>query len=65
MSDTGDMWRVDVAGYPVSVRGLPAKDHLERVNNQLARMKMALYRIAKICDVTALSEIAREELHHD
>jgi hypothetical protein len=43
-----DMWRVDVAGYPISVRGQYARDHLEKINRQNAKMKMALHRILKM-----------------
>jgi hypothetical protein len=40
-----DMWRVDVAGYPVFVKGQVARAHLEKVNQQLARMRLALHKI--------------------
>jgi hypothetical protein len=40
-----DMWRVDVAGIPISVRGEAAKDHLEAVVRQMARMKLALNKL--------------------
>lgn len=45
MATNNDMWRVDVAGYPVSVKGQAARAHLEQINHQFARMKMALHRI--------------------
>lgn len=40
-----DMWRVDVAGVPVNVRGKNAYLHLQNVNRQLAKMKLALHKI--------------------
>jgi hypothetical protein len=40
-----DMWRVDVAGYPISVRGQHAHDHLEQINRENARMKLALHKL--------------------
>lgn len=47
MSEIPDMWRVDIAGYPVTVRGSLAKSRLEEVNHQMSRMKLALHRIAR------------------
>ena len=41
----GDMWRVDVAGIPVSVKGRASYEFLQSVNTERARMKMALHRI--------------------
>lgn len=38
-------WRVDVAGVPVSVYGEEAMRHLQQVNQQLARMKLALHKL--------------------
>jgi len=61
-----DMWRVDVSGYPCSVRGEHAKDHLEAVNRQMARMKMALHRISKMHPSgPGAGTIAREALSDD
>lgn len=58
-----DMWRVDVAGVPVSVRGEQAKIHLEQVNGQLAKMKMALHRISKMHPSSpGAGNVAREAL---
>lgn len=42
-----DMWRVDVAGCPVLVKGEPSKDFLTHVNRRMARMKMALHKIGQ------------------
>lgn len=44
----GNIWRVDIMGYPCFVKGEHAKDHLEQVARELARMKMALHRILKM-----------------
>lgn len=41
-----DMWRVDVAGIPVMVKGEHAYRHLEDVNRKLAKMTLALHKIA-------------------
>lgn len=41
------IWRVDIAGRTVFVRGEDAYRHLLSVNSQMANMKMALHRIAK------------------
>ena len=48
MSAEPTLWRVDVAGVPVYVSGKPACEHLQIVNSDLARMKMALYRILRM-----------------
>lgn len=40
-----DTARVDVKGCPITVIGDDARRHLEGVNADLARMKMALHRI--------------------
>jgi hypothetical protein len=45
MPDDPMEWRVDVKGYPVTVLGKHARDHLQQANLELARMKMALHRI--------------------
>lgn len=60
-----NMWRVDVAGVPVSVHGESAYEHLRRVNSQLARMKMALHLIAMNWDDAGCGDIAREALKND
>jgi hypothetical protein len=44
---SADIWRVDIAGCSVMVYGKQSYDHLLAVNNQLARMKMALHKIGK------------------
>lgn len=62
-AETTDMWRVDVSGYPLSVRGEPAREHLERVNRNLAVMKLALHKIAKLAERPGgVGEIARDAL---
>ena len=38
-------WRVDMKGYPVTVLGKYARDHMEQMNREYGRMKMALHRI--------------------
>jgi hypothetical protein len=51
MSDTGppnDLWRVDVAGIPVMVKGKPSYEFLQSINTERARMKLALHRILKM-----------------
>ncbi len=40
-----DLWRADVSGVACFVRGEETMHHLERVNLQVAKMKMALHRI--------------------
>lgn len=40
-----DIWRVDVAGIPVDVRGEHARDHLQEINQKMARMKLALHKL--------------------
>lgn len=40
-----DMWRVDIEGQSVFVRGESACHHLEQIASRLARMRMALHRI--------------------
>ena len=60
-----DMWRADVAGFAVSVRGETAKAHLENVSRKLARMKAALRRIAKFSDEVAAVSEARRALGDD
>jgi hypothetical protein len=40
-----DMWRVDIAGVSVLVRGEAAKDHLEKINRERIRMKLSLNKI--------------------
>jgi hypothetical protein len=65
MSETTNLWRVDVAGYPIDVRGEDERDYLQQVNSQLARMKMALHRIAKMdpsVPVEHFGDVAREAL---
>lgn len=58
-----DMWRVDVAGYPVSVKGQVAYEHLQQVNRSLAQMKLALHQIAKIANKPGgVGQIARDVL---
>jgi hypothetical protein len=58
-----DMWRVDVAGVPVSVRGQVAYEHLQQVNRSLAQMKSALHQIAKMADKPGgVGQIARDIL---
>lgn len=37
-----DMWRVDIGGMSVMVRSEAAKDHLEAMRQEMARMKLAL-----------------------
>ena len=37
--------RVDVKGYPVTVLGEYASEHLQQMNREYGRMKLALYRI--------------------
>jgi len=39
--------RVDVAGLAIYVRSDFERGHLEQINNQLARLKMALHQIAR------------------
>jgi hypothetical protein len=60
----GDMWRVDVAGVACMVRGKGAKEHLERVNSTLARMKLALHKIVLIEDGDGCNIIALEVLEN-
>lgn len=62
MPTNNDLWRVDVAGYACYVKGKHAADHLERVNGSLARMKMALHRIAKAHPDSVTAELALEAL---
>jgi hypothetical protein len=58
-----DMWRVDVAGYPISVRGQVAREHLEQVNRQLSVMKLALHKIsAQAGQPGGVGQIARDAL---
>ncbi len=60
---SADMWRVDVAGYPVSVKGQDAREHLEEVNRSLSQMKMALHQIAAIATKPGgVGQIARDAL---
>jgi hypothetical protein len=40
-----DMWRVDVAGVPLMVRGEAARDHLEKINREMDRMKLSLHKL--------------------
>ena len=61
MAEPNDMLRVDVCGYPVSVRGDAARLHLEQITGKTARMKLALYRIADM-DPGIAGDIAREAL---
>jgi hypothetical protein len=58
-----DMWRIDVAGMPISVRGQPAYEHLQQVNRSLAQMKLALHQIAQIAARPGgVGQIARDVL---
>ena len=43
--DAAGEWRVDVKGYPVTVIGKYAHDHVSQAVLEMARMKMALHRI--------------------
>lgn len=56
------IWRVDIAGRTVFVRGEDAYRHLLSVNSQMANMKMALHRIAKQHTHAHLQSIALEAL---
>jgi hypothetical protein len=60
-----DMWRVDVSGYPCSVRGSAAADHLGSVNRRLAKMRLALHRIRDGGAPEEFEAIAREALNND
>ncbi len=57
-----NLWRVDVAGIPVTVYGKPACEHLESVNRDLARMKMALHCILHAEPEERIQTIARDGL---
>jgi hypothetical protein len=58
-----DMWRVDVAGYPIMVRGQVARTHLEQVNRNLAVMKLALHKISAIARRQGeVGEVARDAI---
>ena len=58
-----DMWRVDVEGYPVSVKGQVARAHLEQVNRRLAMMKLALHQIAQLAQKPGgVGQVARDAL---
>jgi len=61
MAKPNDMLRVDVCGYPVSVRGDAARLHLEQITGKMARMKLALHRIADM-DPGIAGDIARVAL---
>lgn len=60
-------WRVDVRGYAVIVRSEQAMRHLEEVNRELAKMKLALHKIAA-CQSYApgdVVDIARKAISKD
>ncbi len=58
-----DMWRVDVAGVPIMVRGQVAVAHLEKVNRSLTQAKMALHQIAALARKSGgVGQIARDAL---
>ena len=48
--------RVDVAGMPIMVRGEVERAHLEKVNQQLTKMKLALHKITNAADIGRASE---------
>lgn len=47
MRSAADMWRVDIAGHAITVRGEHAKEVLEKFRHQHAKMKLALHKIIK------------------
>jgi hypothetical protein len=57
------LWRVDVAGVAVHVHGEEAYRHLERVNQQLARMKLALHKLKWV--EGSVGKVAKMGLNHD
>jgi hypothetical protein len=64
MSAYPDLLRVDVAGVAVMVRGDVAREHLENVNRDIAKMKMALHRISKMHPAgPGAGNVARETLN--
>lgn len=59
-----DMWRVDVCGVPVTVRGRLAKDHLEQVNHQIAELRLERARAdhhdrAELAALRTVADVAR------
>lgn len=40
-----DLWRVDVGGVPILVKGKPAYEYLQHINSRMAKMKLALHKI--------------------
>lgn len=42
-----DLWRVDVRGFALKVKGGEAARHLEQTLHQMARMQMALHKISQ------------------
>lgn len=56
------LWRVDIGGVPVSVYGEEAYRYLQTVNHDLAIMKIALHRIAKMTHGDISHGIARGAL---
>lgn len=42
-----DLYRVDVSGYSVFVKGEAAKNYLEQINHCMAIMKMALHQVSR------------------
>lgn len=57
------LWRVDVSGVSVSVRGEDACRHLQEVNHRMARMKMALHRLCKMHPDADTMNVARDGLY--
>lgn len=59
---TSGEWRVDVKGYPVTVIGSYARDHLQEANREMGKMRMALHRILHFSSDDIALKHAREGL---
>ena len=62
-----NIWRVDVGGVPISVRGEAARQHLDEFNRDHAKLKLILTRYRRALEIIAggdgdLRVIAQQEI---
>lgn len=57
------LWRVDVSGVSISVRGEVAYRHLQEVNRRMARMELALHHLCKMHPDADTMNVARDGLY--